>query len=201
MRLHKVLLVLSVLGAITSPTVIAAVDGQIGDTSSGRVVIRLDLIQGIQISNLQDIEISVNGPTTELVSIGDESDESWLSSQVDLVGGDLVSRHQFCVRGNTGGNYTITAFSDRAGSAPFTLFSDNQNEIDFEIYFRGNLSKHVGDRLLPNIASRQYSLENKGANCDGQNNAEMSLVFPASEINQASDKEYSGFLNLTVAIE
>ena len=59
----------------------------------------------------------------------------------------------------------------------------------------------MGDRLLPNIASRQYSLENKGANCDGQNNAEMKLVFPASEINQASDKEYSGFLNLTVAIE
>ena len=179
MQLHKVLQVLSVLCAITSPMAIAAVDGQIGDTSSGRVVIRLSLIQGIQISNLQDIEISVSGQTTE----------------------DVVTSHRFCVRGNTGGNYTITAFSDRAGSAPFTLSSPNQNEIDFEIFFRGNLSKPVGDRLLPNIASRQYSLENMGANCDGQNNAEMNLVFPASEINQASDKEYSGFLNLTVAIE
>ena len=179
MQLHKVLLGLTVLSAITSPMTIAAVDGQIGDTSSGRVVIRLDLIQGIQISNLQDIQISVSGQTTE----------------------DVVTRHRFCVRGNTGGNYTITAFSDRAGSAPFTLASTNQNEIDFEIFFRGDLSKQVGDRLLPNIASRQYSLENKGANCDGKNNAEMNLIFPASEINQASDKEYSGFLNLTIAIE
>jgi hypothetical protein len=179
MQLHKVLLVLTVLSAITSPTIIAAVDGRIGDTSSGRVVIRLDLNQGIQIANLQDIEISVSGQTTQ----------------------DVVTRHRFCVRGNTGGNYTITAFSDRAGSAPFTLSSTNQNEIGFEIYFKGDLSQQVGDRLLSNIASRQYSLENKGANCDGQNNAEMSLVFPASEINQASDKEYSGFLNVTVAIE
>jgi hypothetical protein len=179
MQLHKLLQVLTVLGVITSPMAIAAVDGQIGDTSSGRVVIRLNLIQGIQISNLQDIEISVSGETTE----------------------DLVSRHRFCVRGNTGGNYTITAFSDRAGSAPFTLSSDNQSEIGFEVYFRGDLSKQVGDRLLPNIASRQYTLDNKGINCDGQNNAEMNLVFPASQINQAGDKEYSGFLNLTVAIE
>ncbi len=201
MQLHKVLQVLTVLSVITSPMTIAAVDGQIGDTSSGRVVIRLDLIQGIQISNLRDIEISVSGQTTELANLSDEVDESWTSSQVNFVEGDIVSHHQFCVRGNTGGNYTITAFSDRTGSAPFTLFSANQNEIDFEIYFRGNLSKQVSDRLLPNIASRQHSLENKGANCDGQNNAEMSLVFPASEIHQARDKEYSGFLNLTVAIE
>jgi len=179
MRLLNLLQALTVLGAITSPMTIAAVDGQIGDTSSGRVIIRLELIQGIQISNLQDIEISVSGEISE----------------------DVVTHHRFCVRGNTGGNYTITAFSDRAGSAPFTLSSANQSEIDFEIFFRGNLSEQVGDRLLPNIASRQYSLENKGLNCDGRNNAEISLVFPASEINQASDKEYSGFLNLTVAIE
>ena len=179
MQLHKVLPGLIVLSAITSPMTIAGVDGQIGDTSSGRVVIRLELVQGIQISNLQDIVISVSGQTTE----------------------DVVTSHRFCVRGNTGGNYTITAFSDRAGSAPFTLSSTNQNEIGFEIFFRGNLSNQVGDRLLPNIASRQYSLDNRGPNCDGQNNAEMNLLFPASEINQASDREYSGFLNLTVAIE
>lgn len=179
MQFSKVLQVLTVLSVTTSPITIAAVDGQIGDTSTGRVLIRLELNQGIQISNLQDIEISVDGETAE----------------------DVVSRHRFCVRGNTGGNYTITAFSDRAGSSPFTLSSANQNQIGFEIYFRGDLSSQVGDRLLPNIASRQYTLETKGANCDGQNNAEMNLVFPASEINQASDNEYSGFLNLTVAIE
>jgi hypothetical protein len=170
---------LIVLGVTISPITIAAVDGQIGDTSTGRVLLRLVLNQGIQISNLQDIEISVDGETRE----------------------DVVSRHRFCVRGNTGGNYTITAFADRAGSSPFTLSSANQNEIGFEIYFRGDLSNQVGDRLLPNIASRQYTLENRGINCDGQNNAEINLVFPAYEINQAHDKEYSGFLNLTVAIE
>ena len=201
MQLLKLLQALTVLGVIISPIAIAAVDGQIGDTSTGTVLIRLDLNQGIQISNLQDIEISVSGRTTGNASLGDEFDEGLPSNEVKVVAGDIVSRHRFCVRGNNGGNYTITAFSDRAGNAPFTLFSANKNQISFEIYFRGDLSKKVGDRLLPNIASRQYTLENKGANCDGQNNAEMSLVFPASEINQASDNEYSGFLNLTVAIE
>ncbi len=179
----------------------AAVDGQVGETSTGRVVIRLDLNQGIQISNLQDIEISVSGQTTEYASIGEDFEEGLPSPQVKVVGGDIVSRHRFCIRGNTGGNYTITAFSDRAGSAPFTLFSANNNQINFEIYFRGDLSRQVGDQLFPNVASRQYTLENRGANCEGQNNAEMSIVFPASEISQARDNEYSGFLNLTVAIE
>jgi hypothetical protein len=179
MQLYTLLPVLIVLGTAASPPAIAAVDGQIGDTSSGRVLIRLELNQGIQISNLQDIEISVDGDTRE----------------------DIVSRHRFCIRGNTGGSYTITAFSDRAGSSPFTLSSAGQNQIGFEIYFRGDLSKQAGDRLLPNVASPRYTLETKGVNCDGQNNAEMNLVFPASEINQASDDEYSGFLNLTVAID
>ena len=179
MALRKLLCLLTALAVTASPMTMAAVDGEIGDTSTGRILIRLELNQGIQISNLQDIEISIDGETSS----------------------DVISRHRFCVRGNTGGNFTITAFSDRAGSSPFTLSSTNQNEIGFEIYFRGSLSDQVGDRLLPNIASRQYTLENKGVNCDGQNNAELNLVFPASQINQASDKEYSGFLNLTVAIE
>ena len=179
MQLKKLLPALALLCAATSPPAVAAVDGQIGDTSTGRILIRLELNQSIQISNLQDIEISVDGDVTE----------------------DLVSSHRFCIRGNTGGNYTITAVSDRAGSSPFTLSSASQDEISFEIYFRGDLSNQVGDRLLPNVASRQYTPENKGVNCDGQNNAEMRLVFPAGELNQASDKEYNGFLQLTVAIE
>ena len=201
MWLHMIIRALISLSVIVGLPAIAAVDGQIGDTSTGRVVIRLDLTQGIQISNLRDIEISISGQATEVSSASDTFDENWLSDSAAGLGGDIVSRHRFCVRGNTGGNYTITAFSDRAGSGPFKLFSENNHEIDFEVYFRGNLSRQVGDRLLPNIASRHFPLENKGANFNGQNNAEMSLIFPASQIYQAREREYSGFLNLTVAIE
>lgn len=157
----------------------ASRDGRVGPTSTGEVHIRLVINQGIQVSNLKDIEISVD----------------------TLTSSDIEVTQSFCVRGNTDGLYSMTAFSDRGGSNPFSISSRSKNEIDYQLYFRSNLAKSVGDQMKPNVPSRLYQLNNDGVNCNGQDNAEIRLVIPAEQINQASDKEYNGFLNLTVAIE
>ena len=170
---------LLVSSLLSVPASFAARDGQVGATSTGEIAIRLELNQGIQISNLQDIQIS----------IPNQADE------------DVIISQRFCVRGNREGRYTIAAAGDRGGSQPFSLSSQDGDEINFELYFRGNLSLDVGDRLYPNVASRAYNLEKTGVNCNGQNNAEFSLHIPASEINNANSNEYDGFLNLTIAIE
>ena len=166
------------IGLIASEC-LASRDGRIGATSTGEIHIRLEINQGIQVSNLEDIEITVNTLTTS----------------------DITVAKRFCVRGNTEGLYSMTAFSDRGGSRPFSISSASQDDINFQLYFRSDLSRSVGDQLKPNVPSRLYQLNNDGVNCNGQDNSEIKLVIPAAQINQARDSEYRGFLNLTVAIE
>ena len=175
----KYVLYLCLLFGLLTTESMASRDGRLGLTSTGEVHIRLVINQGIQVSNLKDIEISVD----------------------TLTSSDIVVTQRFCVRGNTDGLYTMTAFSDRGGSNPFTISSSSGNEISYQLYFRSDLAKSIGDTMKPNVPSRLYQLNNDGVNCNGQDNAEIRLVIPSEQINQASDKEYNGFLNLTVAIE
>jgi hypothetical protein len=174
---HPYILVLAI--AMLSGLCHASRDGVVGPTSTGEILIRLVINQGIQISNLEDIDVSIDTQASS----------------------DLVIRKRFCVSTNTPGLYTMTAFSDRGGSAPFSLSSNSKDQIDFQLYFRSNLANSIGDQLQPNVPSPRYETDRTGLNCNGQNNAELGLVIPASEINQARGREYKGFLNLTVAIE
>jgi len=177
LQLHVLVLL---IGSLLMPSLsFSARDGRVGATSTGEIAIRLELNQGIQISNLQDIQINISNLTEE----------------------DVIIKQRFCVSANQTGRYTIEAVGEGGGSQPFSLYSPDQDEINFELYFRGNLSHAVADRLYPRVSSREYNLEQSGLNCNGQNNAELSLRIPASQINNASGNEYDGFLNLTVAIE
>jgi len=157
----------------------ASFDDRVGATSTGEILIRLVIKQGIQISNLKDIEINVDTSVTS----------------------DVVVSQRFCITSNTDGLYTITGFSDQGGSAPFSISSYSGDQIDFKLYFQDNIANAVGDELIPNVPSPQYQMEQNGVDCNGQNNAELKLLIPSTQINQAKDQEYRGFLNLTVAIE
>jgi hypothetical protein len=178
--MHKKLLTfLGLIMSFTAGPLDASFDGQAGPTSTGEILIRLVISQGIQISNLEDIEIKVSMPVTS----------------------DINVRKRFCISSNTDGLYTITGFSDRGGSSPFSITSFSRDQVDFKLYFRSNLANSIGDELIPSVTSRQYQMEKNGVYCNGQDNVELGLVIPASEISEARDKEYRGFLNLTVAIE
>lgn len=158
----------------------AATDGDLSPLSTGEIVIRLRIEQGIQISQLHDVQLRVN---------------------MDTAGGDAVYRERFCVRSNRQTNYRLTAFSDQGGNSPFTLTSPRGDRLRYELAFTGNLSSGVLGRLMPAVPSQTYSVRHSGVNCNGQDNAEIELTIPSSELQAASDSEYTGFLNLSVAIE
>lgn len=166
--------------ALAGSHTFAATDGQVGTTSRGQIVIRLVINQGIQVSNLQDIELLVDNSS---------------------VGKDLVARQRFCIRGNTNSQYTLVAEGEFAGGEPFALRSRNNDALAYQLYFTGNLASNVLDPLAPGVPSRAFETQKSGVNCDGQNNAEIMLVIPSANLKQANGNDYSGFLNLTVAIE
>lgn len=159
---------------------LAATDGREGNTSTGTIVIKLIINQGIQVANLQDVELEVD---------------------INSIDNDVVQTRQFCVRGNMDGRYTMTANSDGRGSSPFSIYNRQKESINFDLYFTGRLDSTVGEPLVPGVPSSTYEIESHGVNCDGQNNAELTIQIPASELQAARGAEYSGFLNLTIAAE
>ena len=134
---------------LLSVNVLAARDGEIGETSSGEISIRLQINQGIQISNLQDINIDISNQANK----------------------DIEVKQQFCVSANESGRFSIAATPDQTGQAFFSLSSANQETIQYQLYFKGDLNAGTGDQLQPNVSSKQYPLSRNGPNCNGQNNA------------------------------
>lgn len=158
----------------------AATDGNLSQQSRGEIVIRLRIEQGIQITQLHDVQLKVN---------------------METASGDAVYRQRFCVRSNLKTNYRLTAFSDQGGNNPFTLTSPRGDTLRYELAFTGNMSSGVLGRMQPAVPSQSYTVRNTGINCNGQENAEIELTIPSSELEAANDSEYTGFLNLSVAIE
>lgn len=169
----------NIMGLLFCMPALAATNGEVGTQSTGRVLIQLTIKQSVQITNLEDIEIVVDEDT----------------------GHDVVASRPFCVRGNKGGQYSLMASNSQGGSSEFALTSMTNDTVDFELYFSGELGDQVGDRLLPNDPSPTYTITNSDPNCDGDDNAELRLVIPSSNINNALDEEYRGSLYLTVATE
>lgn len=168
----------------------AAQDGQVGATSVGTIVLTVDLNRGLtvtdedgagqgRISSLSDIEITVPGTAA----------------------GDIVRQQRFCVSGNQGERYRLSAFSDIGGSAPFTISGNNGQRLEFDVQFNGDLASPVGEPLRPGVPSRSYAVNASGINCNGAVNAELTIVLPAANLRGAAGGRYSGFLNLSVAVE
>lgn len=161
-------------------TAVGGSDGDPGPRSQGEIVIRLQVDQGIQITQLRDIRLRINMASAD---------------------SNAVYAQRFCVRSNLQAYYRLTAFSDRGGGTPFTLSSPRGDTLRYWLYFSGNLNSNVLAQLYPAVPSQAYLVRNNGVNCNGQDNAEIKLIIPASELLRARDSEYAGFLNLSVAIE
>jgi hypothetical protein len=179
------------IASLWSPLLEAAQDGQPGLTSTGNVVVSININRGItvtaepgtvadpQVANLADIEIDVAG-------IADD---------------DIVRKQRICVAGKRGERYTLTALSHLGGGSPFTVSNQDDDQIEFEVYFTGDLTRPVGEPLNPAVPSQSYPVRSAGLNCNGQVNAELTVVVPAAEVRTAPPGQYSGFLTLHVAIE
>lgn len=156
-----------------------ALQGEPGETQSNAVTtITLSIEPNIQISNVSDIQLDVTDRSR-----------------------DISHEERICVRGNVGSRYSVTADNQDGSKAPFTLTTGTGEEIDFEVYFRGDLSRATGDQLFPGERSPFYTLSKSGVECDGDNNAAFTVLFKSDDLLPAEPGIYSGFLTLTVAAE
>ena len=158
----------------------AATDGALARRSTGDIVVRLKIDQGIQITRLRDIHLRVHLASAQ---------------------SSAVYAQRFCVRSNFDAFYRLTAFSDGGGSAPFTLTSPGGDTLRYWLTFTGRLDSDVLAQLEPAVPSPAYPVRASGIECDGEPNAQFKLTIPASELLRARDSEYAGFLQLSVAIE
>lgn len=171
---------LPLLLAALPPTGNAATDGRPGLHSSGQIFIRLQFNQNVQVSKLQDIELVV--------------DDDMLSNGIETI-------QEFCVRGSRNGYYRLVAHSDRGGSMPFSLHGDSGENVNFNLYFNGDLRSNVLEPMTPGVPSNNYRVQSNGVNCNGEDNAAIAIQIPPHELRDKTGQEFSGYLNLTVAIE
>lgn len=176
-RRHR-LVAAALLGLATAAQ--GATDGALGRQSTGDILVRLKIDQGIQITRLSDIHLRVHMASAQ---------------------SHAVFSQRFCVRSNLDAFYRLTAFSDQGGASPFTLTSPTGDALRYWLAFTGDLDTDVLAQLEPDVPSQAYRVRASGVDCDGEPNAEIRLTIPASELLRARDSEYAGFLQLSVAIE
>lgn len=165
--------------AAWSPITMAALQGERGiEDSTATTLITLNIEPNLQISNVSDITLDVTDRTK-----------------------DVQFEERVCIRGNLGSRYTVTAASQDGNQSPFRLKTEANDSIDYEVYFRGDLSQSTTDRLFPGQPSPFYEMQTKVQNCDGDDTAAFTIFFKSTDLQIAAPGTYSGFLTLTVAAE
>jgi len=152
--------------------------GTPGETSTAVTTINISVLPNILITDVQDIYLDIQDRTR-----------------------DVIIEQDFCVVGNTSGNYVLQASGANIPGAPFQLVGTDGEVLPFEITFNGDIEAEVGSELAPGIDSPPYELENRGLSCGGQPNARMSIRLKAEDLIFAPAGLFSGDLSLTVAIE
>lgn len=156
----------------------AAIQGEVGESSTAITKIRLNVQGGIQIVNINDVELDFTGQR-----------------------GDVEALERLCIHGNLGGNYSLLLEGTEGGSQPFTVFDSAGRVIPFEVYFLPDIDRDVGDRIFPGQRSHEYAITSNRAFCAENDNAAIKLVFPEAALVDARAGEYLGQLTLTVSIQ
>ncbi|MDH5434830.1 MAG: hypothetical protein OEY19_12875 [Gammaproteobacteria bacterium] len=161
---------------------VMAVDGTLGATSTGSVLITLDISPLVQVTNLDDITLT-----------------PFVGGAADLTGSD-----SFCVYSNNGtGNYNITMSGD-AGN--FTL-ANGASTIPYSVDFvNGATTSNAlhGQPILGQTGANTVD-QNCGAVPDGINptngNVSMSITVANAAAAAAPAGIYTGTLTVVVAPE
>lgn len=164
-----------VLTSLLSPLALAAVDGDLGTTSTGEINIDLEVTDSVEISALNDIDFGTYGG-------GDT--------------GGINAGEAFCVYVNGGDDYTITPTSS-SGSFVLTgsSFSD---EIEYAVKLVGAATgADVASAVSYNSASATF----QGSfyrDCNAADNAALDVSIAEQEIREATTDTYSDTLILLV---
>ncbi len=148
----------------------AAEDGLEGPTSTGQVSVKLTITRGIQVINLNDISLRVDRNGTDNVSF----------------------ESQFCIRGKLGAGYRVSTSADLHDAVGFALVGNNRDTLNYQITFKSDLHSGVPELLTPDGKSRVYTVSDPSSDCEGGNNASITILFERTEIQTATSEEYNG---------
>lgn len=167
------------VGATTHTAARAATAGQIGDVSTASATITVTVPKQVQISRLDDIQISVR-----------DRDQ------------DVSFVEPLCVRGVGAGEFRVRA----SGSGPNEAFSlqslnSDSRQLPFSVGFIGELAAGGTDELIPGHVSPSYRLQSTRPDCGGVDSSAVTIGLSADDLAQIPAGTYRGVLTLTVAPE
>jgi|SaaInlV_100m_DNA_5_1039725.scaffolds.fasta_scaffold10551_1 hypothetical protein len=157
---------------------LAAQDGELGFESTGSVFVSLRIEQGVQITDLEDWDLTVSR---------------------DNVGSDYEFVKDFCVRGTVGSRIAVTAWTDTVVGNQFALSSDDNEAMPFSLEFNPEIASGQFEEISPNDGSSVYSITSYN-NCSTGNNSEIRIVFDEEDIMSATSLEFAGDLFITVEL-
>lgn len=174
----KVVLATAALLCLTVASAFAAQDGDRGSTSTGTVSVTVIVEQGIQITDLQDVNLTIRR---------------------EPGAGNFETSEEFCISGTAGSQFSVTAFTQDQPDS-FTLRSDSNELIPFTLRFTPQLSSGQFDELQPNEPSTLYSVSSFD-DCNAGNNSQIRVVFNEADILASTSLEFVGDLFITIALQ
>jgi hypothetical protein len=159
-------------------TVNAAEDGEYSSSSSGNLVIRLFMSEGVQIGNLDDVVFE----TTR-----------------NDISGNLTLSEEFCIKGSVGSQFQISTSTNVLGGSRFALVGDKGDALDYRVQFTSGFSGGDTERLLPGAPSQTRTID-EYFDCNTGNNVLIEVIFEEADILSSLSIEYTGILFITVQL-
>ncbi len=163
---------------LISPAVFSAQDGAMGLTSTGSIAISLKIDQGVQITDLEDWDLTVSR---------------------DNSGSDFEFVKDFCVRGTIGSRIVVTAWTNTVVGNQFALTSAENEPLAFQLEFNPEIATGQFEEISPIEGSSVYTIDSFN-NCSAGNNSEIRIVFDDEDIMSAESLEFAGDLFITVEL-
>jgi hypothetical protein len=171
-QIGKVLAVAAV-ATFAASSAFAATQGTLGATSQGTLDITLTIDELVQISALDDIALG------------------------NYTGGaNMTGVDDLCVYSNIGG-YQITATGNGAGSA-FHLIGAGAT-IPYTVEWADSAGAGAGEPMTSGTVLTNQSGTFTTPNCNGGNNARVTVTVNSTDLAAAPAQDYTGVLTLMVA--
>lgn len=162
---------------VASASVMAATQGALGPTSTGDLIISLDIDPLVRVSNLGDIALgNFNGGA-----------------------GDLTGADSFCVYRNGAGNYNINMTGSGTANA-FTLTDSGANTLPYSVDFvNGSATAMTTGASLTGQTGANTTSDTCGGGAN--DNVSVNVTVANADLASAPAGTYSGTLTIVVAPE
>jgi len=174
---HLLKLSIFVIFLICGKSLFAEQQGVLDENESeGQIEIELNISELAQISNLDDFYF-----------------DNWDKKS------DMQKSDDVCVYSNgAGGRYNIIARGTGA-NGNFEV-TDSVNSVPYEVYWNDDINKRdAGRRLRPNRSVRRSRASNEYFDCNGINNASLTIRFLKRDLASALTSSYHGTLIVSVS--